>query len=27
VELRGEDLVCYSNEIDSVGVRKWPYDH
>ena len=27
VELKGKDLSCYSNKIDSVGLRKWPYDH
>ena len=27
VECRGKDLLCYSNKIDSVGLRKWPYDH
>jgi len=27
VELLGEDLVFYSNKIDSDGLRKWPYDH
>jgi len=27
VELRGEDFVCYSNKIESVGLRRCPYDH
>jgi len=27
VELRGADLVCYSNKTESVGLRKCPYDH
>ena len=27
VELRGEDLVCYSNKIKSVYLRKCLYDH
>ena len=27
VELRGEDSVCYSNKIESVGLRKCPHDH
>jgi len=27
VELWGEDLVFYSNNIDSDGLRKWPYNH
>ena len=27
VELRGEDLSYYSNEIESVSLRKCPYDH
>ena len=27
MELRGEDLVCYSNRTESAGLRKCPYDH
>jgi len=27
VELKGEDLSCYSNKIESVSFRKCPYDH
>ena len=27
VELNGEDLSCYSNTIESVTLRKCPYDH
>ena len=27
VELKGEYLSCYSNKIESVGLRKCPYDH
>ena len=27
VEFSGKDLSCYSNEIESVSLRKCPYDH
>jgi len=27
VELRGEDLSCYLNNIQSVGLWKCPYNH
>jgi len=27
VELNGKDLPCYSNKIESVSLRKCPYDH
>jgi len=27
VELKGEDLSCYSNKIESVSLRKCPHDH
>jgi len=27
VELRGEDLSCYLNKIQSIGLRKCTYDH
>jgi len=27
MELRDEYLVCYSNHIESVGLRKCRYDH
>jgi len=27
VELNGEDLSCYSSKIESVSLRKCPYDH
>jgi len=27
VELNGEDISCYSNTIESVSLRKCPYDH
>ena len=26
-ESNGEDLSCYSNKIESVSLRKCPYDH
>ena len=27
MKLRGVDLVCYSNRIESVGLRRCSYDH
>jgi len=27
VEIRGEDLSCYLNKIQSIGLRKCPYEH
>jgi len=27
VQLSGEDLLCYFNEIESVGLRKCPHYH
>ena len=27
VELNGEDQSCYSDQIESVSLRKWPHDH
>jgi len=27
VELKGKDVWCYSDEMESVNLRKCPYDH